>query len=155
MTTASDINSLRRRVWLAATSISTTFAMLACGADEPPPASGMLPTSDARQPVIFEVTGNGPIDLMYLMYPDGEHDKAPVRCEGAVNAAVLPWAIQCEAALISPGGARGVLVAQARGTDVEFECRIRFQETTRSQNKARGKWAIATCTVDETYWPWK
>ena len=154
MTTAHDINAPRRRTWLTAISISTTLVAVACGAAEPP-APGTLPNPDATYPVIFEVTGNGPVDLMYRMYPKGPHDTAPVRCEGAINAAALPWSIQCDAAPISDAIVWASFVVQARGADVEFECRIRFRKTTRSQNKAQGRWAIAACSSDEIYWPWK
>lgn len=154
MTTARDINRSGRRVRLAAVSVSISLVIVGCGAEEPPESS-TAPDPDATYPVIFEVTGSGPVDLMYRMYPKGEHDTAPVRCEGAVNAAALPWSVQCDAAPISDAIVWASLAVQARGAEVEFECRIRLRKTTRSQNKAQGRWAIAACTVDEIYWPWK
>lgn len=144
----------QRRTWWAASSISTALVIVACGADEPP-GSSTMPNPDATYPVIFEVTGTGPVDLMYRMYPKGEHDTAPVRCEGAVNAAALPWSVQCDAADISDSIVWASFVVQARGTDVEFECSIRFKKTTRSQHTAKGRWAIAACSADEIYWWWK
>ena len=164
MTTAGDINRPQPRIWLVALSISTALVTVACGTDEPPTptdstgtpaATGASTAPAADQPVTFEVTGSGPVDLMYRMYPEGEHDTAPVRCEGAVNAAEPQWSVQCDAADISSGIVRGTLVAQARGRHVEFECSIRLRETTVAKNKAKGRWVIAACAADEIYWWWK
>lgn len=161
MMTVGDAKGWRCRVALAALSIGFVVVTAACGGNSSGKVSGSEAAADVPinpelgQPVIFTVTGTGSVDLMYRMYPKGEHDTAPIRCEGAVNAATLPWSVQCDAVGISTGGVRGVLVVQARGTDVEFECGIRLRNTTESTHKARGRWAIAACSVDETYWWWK
>lgn len=161
MMTVGDVKGWRYRVALAALCGGFVVVIVACGGAASDEVAGSEAAAEVpinpelRQPVIFTVTGTGSVDLMYRMYPKGEHDTAPIRCEGSVNDATLPWSIQCDAVGISTGSVRGVLVAQARGTDVEFECGIRLRNTTEATHEARGRWAIAACSVDEVYWWWK
>jgi len=144
---------------VAAALVGTTLLSAGCGSDDSATSSSapleITPSPDADQPVIFVVTGTAPVDLTYRLYPEDKSASAPVQCQGVVNAAALPWFVECDAKEIWNGVAEGKLIAQARGTHTEFECSIRLGDTIVSTQKAAGKWAIAACTVDEIYWPWR